>query len=46
VETAIEEAKETCDTGSTGECAAAWDTVVCAFWVCCFLCTTLGTALC
>ena len=27
VETAIEQAKETCDSGTTQECAAAWDEV-------------------
>ncbi|KAK9812842.1 hypothetical protein WJX72_004614 [[Myrmecia] bisecta] len=27
VETAIESAKETCEQGTTGECAAAWDEV-------------------
>eukprot|EP00798_Chlamydomonas_sp_ICE-L_P025990 gene25990-11680_t len=27
VESAIKEADETCSTGTTGECAAAWDTV-------------------
>ena len=27
VETAIDNAKETCESGSTGECAAAWDEV-------------------
>jgi hypothetical protein len=27
VEVAIEEAKKACDDGSTGECAAAWDSV-------------------
>jgi hypothetical protein len=27
VETAIDNAKETCESGTTGECAAAWDEV-------------------
>ena len=27
LEAAIEEAKDTCESGSTGECAVAWDTV-------------------
>ena len=27
LEAAIEEAKDTCESGSSGECAVAWDTV-------------------
>ncbi len=29
VETAIDNAKESCESGTTGECAAAWDEVIC-----------------
>lgn len=27
IESAVEEAKKTCEEGTTGECAAAWDSV-------------------